>query len=141
MVREKDAILGDRIAKTVKMLLAVEPRAYREAVGLAIENLRPNVEVAVSAPEDLISEVARLAPTLVICGLPDSETSEEVTAWVELQSPQGYWQKATVRIRDDRFELINVQLDDLLSIIDRTEEAMLADRPPKKRSEPDMSGR
>ncbi len=57
MVREQDAILGDRVSKTMKMLLAVEPRAYREAIGLAIENLRPNVEVSVSAPEDLISEV------------------------------------------------------------------------------------
>ncbi len=131
--------MGDRISKTIKMLLAVEPRAYREAIGLAIENLRPNVEVSVSAPEDLISEVTRLVPTLVICGLPES--SEEVAAWVELKSPQGYWQKATVRIRDHRFELVNVQLDDLLFIIDRTEEAISADRPPKNRYGRDVSGR
>lgn len=133
--------MGARIAKTIKMLLAVEPRAYREAIGLAIANLRPNVEVSVAAPEDLISEVTRLVPTLVICGLPDSEASEEVAAWVELKSPQGYWQKATVRIRDHRFELANVQLDDLLFIIDRTAEAISADRPPKYRYGRDLSGR
>lgn len=133
--------MGDGIAKTMKMLLAVEPRAYREAIGLAIENLRPNVEVTVSAPEDLVSEVTRLAPTLVICGVPDSETSEEVAAWVELKSPQGYWQKATVRIRDHCFVLVNVQLDDLLSVVDRTEEMILTDRPPNNQYERDVSDR
>jgi len=115
------------------MLLALEPRAYREAIGLAIENLRPSVEVTVCAPEDLISEMTRVGTTLVICNLPEPETPERIAAWVELESPQGHWQKAAVRVYDHRFELDNVQLDDLLLVVDRAEEAILGDRPPENR--------
>ncbi len=117
----------------MKVLVAVELCAYREAIGLAIEDLRPDVEMTVRAPEDLVSEMARLAPKLVICNRPDPKMSEGIVAWVELQSPQDSLQKATVRIGGHRFKLVNVQLNDLLSVIDCTEEAIQADRLPGDR--------
>lgn len=66
MVHGQGAILGDAFGKAVRVLLTVEPREYREAIGLAIGNL-PDVDMMVFDPEYLISEVACLAQELAIC--------------------------------------------------------------------------
>ncbi len=103
----------------MRILLAVEPRSYREAIGSAIRGLRPHVEVAIVEPGVLASEVVRLDPELVVCGQPDTVTPNRRPAWVEYR-PYDDW--AEVCLDGRRSKLADVQLDDLLSIVDETEE-------------------
>jgi hypothetical protein len=103
----------------MRIVMAVEPRSYREAIGSAIRALRPHVEVDIVEPGVLASEVVRLDPELVICGQPDTVTPNRRPAWVEYR-PYDEW--AEVCLEGRRSKLADVQLDDLLSIVDEAEE-------------------
>ncbi len=103
----------------MRIVLAMEPRSYREAIGSAIRALRPYVEVAIVEPGVLASEVVRLDPELVICGQPNTVTPNDRPAWVEYR-PYDEW--AELCLDGRRSKLADVQLDDLLSIVDEAEE-------------------
>ena len=103
----------------MRILLAMEPRSYREAIGSAIGALRPHVEVAIVEPSVLVSEVVRLDPELVICGQPNTVTSKGRPGWVEYR-PYDDW--AELCLEGRRSQLANVQFGDLLSIVDQAEE-------------------
>ena len=103
----------------MRIVLAVEPRSYREAIGSAIQALRPHLEVAVVEPSVLASEVVRLYPELVMCGQPNAVIPDGVLAWVEYR-PYDEW--AEVCLDGRRSKLTDVQLDDLLVIVDEAEE-------------------
>jgi CheY-like chemotaxis protein len=51
----------------VRVLVANEPRSYREAFAFAFRTLRPHVEAIVVEPEALEREALRLRPDLVVC--------------------------------------------------------------------------
>jgi hypothetical protein len=51
--------------------VAIEPRAYRDAIGRVVGDLRPSLDVRVVQPEELGGEVERLAPQLVLCSGPE----------------------------------------------------------------------
>ena len=103
----------------MRIVLAVEPRSYREAIGSAIRGLRPHLEVKIVEPGVLASEVARLDPDLVVCGAPDTVVPNGRYAWVDYR-PYDDW--AEVCLDGRRSKLAEVQLDDLLSIVDETAE-------------------
>ncbi len=50
-----------------RVLIANEPPAYREVLALALQEMRVPADVTCVEPEDLDSEIVRLAPHLVIC--------------------------------------------------------------------------
>lgn len=102
----------------MKVVLAVEPRSYREAIGSAIRGLRPHVEVAIVEPGVLASEVVRLDPELVICGQPNTVSPDGRPAWLEYRP---YDERAELCLDGRRSKLADVQLDDLLSIVDEAE--------------------
>ncbi len=107
----------------MRIVLALEPRSYREAIGIAIRGLRPHVEVAIVEPGVLASEVRRLGPELVICGEPDTVTPSGRIGWVEYRPYDGY---AELSLDGKRSKLADVHLDDLLSIVDEAEESTRA---------------
>ena len=113
----------------MKVLVAVEPRAYREAIGLTLQALRPQVRVAMCEPDDLLSEVSRLGPQLVIYSWPGADpVPEGVLGRVELRLSDTR-QTATVAIGGHRSEVVNVELEDLLTAVDRTESLIGTNRP------------
>jgi hypothetical protein len=69
----------------MRVLMAIEPRSYREAMGRAIRDLRPHVEVAVVEPEDLRVGVVRFEPELVFADRPDNLPDVGSPAWVEFR--------------------------------------------------------
>jgi hypothetical protein len=103
--------------RTMKVLLAIEPRSYREAIGEALRGLRPHLEVTVAEPEDLWEEIERFEPALVIADQPDTAGGR---GWVEfrpyLEPP------ATIYLGGRRRDLKKVDLPDLLSVVDEAEE-------------------
>lgn len=100
--------------------MAIEPRSYREAIGEAIRFLRPNIEVTILEPDTLGAGVRRLDPELVFASRPHTFTPPGRAAWVEFHP----YEKPPARIclAGRRWELEQVELSDLLSVVDETEE-------------------
>ncbi len=67
-----------------RVLVALEPRAYREALAGALRVLRPAAEVDVVAPRRLDEEVARRRPDLVFCSRLSERVRAVAPAWVLL---------------------------------------------------------
>ncbi len=103
----------------MRVLMAIEPRSYREVIGEAIRGLRPHVEVAIVEPDALEPEMARLVPELVICSRPNVAASNGRPAWIDFRP---YAQPAArIYVGGRRFELEEVELEDLLSVVDEAE--------------------
>jgi hypothetical protein len=67
-----------------RIVVANEPRSYREAMAVAWQVLRPEVEVILAEPRDLDAEVARLDPQLVLCSRLTEGLRAGSRAWVVL---------------------------------------------------------
>ncbi|MGH3090410.1 MAG: hypothetical protein ACRDSJ_24270 [Rubrobacteraceae bacterium] len=68
----------------MRVLLANEPRVYREVIADALKKLRPLIEVSACEPEDLDHEVSRLRPHLVICSEASSAVRDGSLVWILL---------------------------------------------------------
>jgi F420-dependent methylenetetrahydromethanopterin dehydrogenase len=104
----------------MRVLVACEPRYYREVVGEAISGLRPAVELVIVDPEELADVVSHLDPDLVISAHPPSLDPGGRSAWVEFvpyEKPA-----ATVSLGGRRQELDELELEDLLSVVDQADE-------------------
>jgi hypothetical protein len=112
----------------VVVVFAIEPRSYRQVMGRAIQALRPHVEVVVIDPDTLEAAVARLDPDLVFANRPEDGEATGPTAWVEFRPYEE--PPARVRLADESWDLVEVDLPDLLSIVDRTEEFARTGRDP-----------
>lgn len=104
----------------MQVIVAIEPRSYRQVIGEVIQDLRPDIEVSILDPDMLRAGVERLDPELVFSNQPDSFALTGRPAWVEFlpyQQPP-----ARICLAGRRRELEEVELDDLLSVVDETEE-------------------
>lgn len=104
----------------MQVIIAIEPRSYRQIIGRAIQALRPHLEVIVLEPSTLRAGVERLEPELVFADGPNTLAPTRRSAWVEFRP----YEEPPVRIclAGRRWEMEEVELDDLLSIVDQTEE-------------------
>lgn len=103
----------------MNVLITIEPRSYREAIGGAIGMLRPNVTVTVAGPRELESEAIRLSPEMVISSAPSPSALGSRLAWIEFL-PYTYPQ-AKLCLAGRHSEVEEVELDDLLSVVDEVE--------------------
>ena len=71
-----------------RIVVANEPRSYREAMAVACRALRPEVEVILAEPADLDAEVTRLDPQFVLCSRLTESLRTGFRAWVVLY-PEG----------------------------------------------------
>lgn len=101
----------------VRVLVAIEPRSYREIIGCAIAGLRPDLEVSVVQPEELLAETARLEPEVVIHSRPE-EPLAGVTTWIGL--PEDPAVPATLYRGGHRSEMPGFDLEKLISVLDET---------------------
>lgn len=97
-----------------------EHRAYRGVVAAGIQILRPRADVSTSTPAELEGEIRRFDPQVVVCVAPSPADTGERPAWVELALQPG--RAAKVRVGARRRELPHPMLEDLLRIVDETEE-------------------
>ena len=110
--------LGQR--HRMRILVANEPRAYREAIAHAIQALKPGAEVIAVEPAALGFEIKRLTPQLVICSRVTPAVEEGVPAWIELY-PE-YESLARLSIGGKRLTVVGIKLEDLLSAVERAED-------------------
>lgn len=67
-----------------RIVVANEPRSYREAMAVACRAVRPEVEVILAEPADLDAAIARLDPQLVLCSRLTEGLRAGSRAWVVL---------------------------------------------------------
>ncbi len=101
----------------LRVLLANEPRSYRESIAAVFRQLRPDVNVEVAEPEALESSVSRFTPDVAICSRVTGGVRDLVPVWVELYP--GHSTRSVASERGERTEYAEIQLGDLLSIVDR----------------------
>lgn len=104
-------------AAPLRVLLANEPRSYRESIAAVFRELRPAMQVKVVEPEELESNVARFGPDVAICSHVTVTVRERVPVWVELYPEHAARSVASEGGR--RVEFAEIQLGDLLGILDR----------------------
>ena len=66
------------------IVVANEPRSYRETMAVACQAVRPEVEVILAEPVDLDAAVVRLDPQLVLCSRLTEGLRTGSRAWVVL---------------------------------------------------------
>jgi hypothetical protein len=103
-----------------RVLMANEPRAYREGIAAVISQLRPEVEVKTVEPDALDTSIERFSPDMVICSKATDALKGGVRVWVELYPENAAYSVASIGGR--RMEYTEIQLPDLLSIVDKAEE-------------------
>ena len=103
----------------MRVLLANEPRAYREALGAALRALRPNDRIRVVEPARLAEALERCSPHLVVCSDLTLLVGPRLLAWAVLY-PNGA-SHAELCLNGRRIlTTTEVQLEDLLTLADRT---------------------
>ena len=102
----------------LRVLMANEPRSYRETIALALEAARPQADIVVAEPGALDPEVRRFAPPLVICSQATALVEAEVPVWVELYPEHG--PDSTVSFAGERSTVKEMELEDLIHIFDMT---------------------
>ncbi len=103
-----------------RVLMANEPRAYREGIAAVIGQLRPEVEVRTVEPAALEGSISRFSPDMVVCSKATDALKGRVLVWVELYPEHAAHSVAS--IGGETAEYAEIQLPDLLSIVDRAEE-------------------
>lgn len=104
-------------ASKPRILLANEPRSYRQAMAGALRALRPGLEVAETEQAALDLELRRNVPQLVICSRATPTVQVTTPAWVELYTDHG--PLSSVVIGEERSTVPEIGLADILLILDR----------------------
>jgi len=103
----------------IRVVVANEPRAYREALADALRNLCPRAEVSIIEPAALRQHVRRVTPRLVLGSELDPDMLTGLFCWVDLY-PNGE-RYAVINIGGERTIVGNLDLAGLLRIVDQTE--------------------
>lgn len=112
--------------RSVRVLVANEPRAYREVFVSALQTLRSTAEIVEARPEDLDREVKRFRPDLVLCSRISSVVEEMVHNWVLLY-PENE-PSIMIYTHGELSTVGNIDLEELVSLVDRTAETIDKDR-------------
>ena len=104
-------------ASKPRVLLANEPRSYREAIAQVLRTLRPDLAVEETEQVSLDRELRRGVPQLVICSHATPTVQGSAPAWVELYTDEG--PISSVVIGKERSTVPGIDLDDILRIVDR----------------------
>lgn len=105
--------------KRTRLLMANEPRAYREVIAEAVRDLRPDVEVMTVEPGEIDDTTSNFKPDMVICSVVTEMVKRDVLVWVELYpefSPQ-----SVISVKGETSKVDEIQLADLLCVVDRAE--------------------
>ena len=113
------ASAGELRSRKALVLLANEPRAYRESIAHVVRQLRPNVEVMTAEPKELEDRVLRLSPEMVVFSNATRIVRERVPVWVELYPEYG--PRSVVGVGEERSTVDEIQLADLLCVVDHAQ--------------------
>jgi hypothetical protein len=101
------------------IVVANEPRAYREALAAALQELRPHIEVICIEPDDLDGKVSHCGPRLVLCSRLTEAVETCCDAWMLLYPNRE--NRALISVAGRRTVVTNIEFSHLLSVIDELE--------------------
>jgi len=104
---------------TMRVLVANEPRSYRDVIVAAFQEFRPHVEVMTADPEDLDREILRVNPHLVVCSHLTEAVESYPLSWVMLYPNNET--RTVISIGGEQTVGADIEFNNLLSVIDRTE--------------------
>ena len=108
----------------LSILLANEPRAYRDTIAVALRMLRPEINVLVSEPNMLDGDILQHLPQVVICSHLTTLLESRVATWVVLY-PNGTL-GALLNDNGTRTTVGEMDLKALVDLVDRTNQAHTA---------------
>lgn len=111
------------------VLVAIEPRAYREVISKAIEILRPDLSVKAVEQGILDAEVSRTNPLLVLCDGTMEESVDGVPNRVMMRGDESD-SSATVYLDGRPLEMERLNLEKLLGLVDRVVPSSQGGAPP-----------
>jgi hypothetical protein len=106
-------------ARTLRVLITVSPRMYREALALSVHRHRPGLEVRIAHPGATAEETRRFRPHLLVRnddGGVDPEVLVEIPYWIGVL----YSDSMNARVSADGHvtEVEDIAMDDLLRLVD-----------------------
>lgn len=99
------------------VVVANEPRMYRQVVAAALPRLRPGMRVVEVEPDDLDREIVALEPNLVICSRLTEAVETRAPAWILLY-PEAE-RRAVISLDGTRVERDDIDLDAFVDVVDR----------------------
>ena len=107
----------------VCVLITVEPRMYREALALVVQQKRPEAEVMLVPESVLDGQMERFAPHVLVCNDGDGAVPEEMLKSVVCRVDVLYTDSMAVRVSvgDRSFTIEDANLEDLLLLVDEAE--------------------
>ncbi len=111
--------------RDVRVLIANEPKAYREAFAGALRIIRPNAQIVEVRAEHLDREVKRFKPDVVLCSDVSRAVESTAQSWILLY-PENE-RVVMVRAAGELSTARDVELEDIVSLVDKT--AGLIDNP------------
>jgi hypothetical protein len=106
--------------RNVRILIANEPRAYREVFASALRTIRPCAEIVEAPSEDLDGEVMRFRPDMVLCSNVTPVVESTVQNWVLLY-PENE-PLVMVSTAGELSTVSDVDLKDIVALVDKTTE-------------------
>ena len=110
------------------VLLANEPRSYREVLAGALRLMRPHWAVSVLAPAEVPAHLGPCAREVVICSRLSESIRRGAFGWVVLYPD--HENRATIHIAGKEATVEDLDFDGLLAVLDRAEAVALAAGPP-----------
>lgn len=104
--------------RNVRVLIANEPRTYREAFAEALRFIRPGAEIVEAQAEDLDREVERFRPDVVLCSTVSPTVQNMVENWVLLY-PENE-PLVMISTAGELSTVSDVDLDDIIALVDRS---------------------
>ena len=110
---------GRQAMEGIRILVANEPRSYREVLAAALRKLRAHVKVIVVEPDDVDAEVVLQRPHLVLCSRLTAPVQSCLLGWVVLY-PDGA-RRAVVNVGGQRTVMPDLELANVLAIVDQAQ--------------------
>ena len=102
----------------LRLMVANDPRSYREAIAPVIQRLQPDVEVMVVDPADLADQVELWRPHMVISSVPLARARGCPLCWVALYPARKT--QVVVNVAGQQTWARDIDLAELLAVVDRT---------------------
>ena len=113
--------------EVVRVLVAIDPFMYGQALAFSLRKERPRAEVSLlSSSEDLAAELERARPHLVVANRVPAAAKAR-SFWVEVDALRGLT-SLDAEITADGYSgsVADVRLEHVLAALDRAEEELLA---------------
>ena len=109
----------------MRILIAVAPKMYREALTHIIRTDRPDDDVRLADPDTLDREASSFGPHLIVCTDGASEVREvSVPSWVVLRYHDSLSASVFVDGQDPRL-IQDIDIEDLLGVAEETQRLVL----------------